>query len=87
MLKIIRWPLLTLGRLFKRWADASLAGHVESIKQELSETVSALKVAEEENRRLWAVSKRDHARVEQESSLYARGRAEALAAITAAKEG
>ena len=43
---------------------------------ELDKTIHALAVAEEENRRLWALAQRDQARVQRERAMHDRRRAE-----------
>jgi hypothetical protein len=53
------------------------------VRYELEKTTKALGVAEEENRRLWAVCQRDHARVSKERALLDRARAEAEVASVA----
>lgn len=52
------------------------------VHHELEKTTKALAVAEEENRRLWAICQRDHARVAKERALLDRARAEAEAAVS-----
>lgn len=54
-----------------------LAAELAEVRHELEKTCKALGVAEEENRRLWAVCQRDHARVAKERALLDRVRAEA----------
>ncbi|MGH7136430.1 MAG: hypothetical protein ACREHD_11870, partial [Pirellulales bacterium] len=53
------------------------------VRHELDKTTKALAVAEEENRRLWAICQRDHARVAKERALLDRSRAEAETAAVA----
>lgn len=52
------------------------------LRHELDKTTKALAVAEEENRRLWAICQRDHARVAKERALLDRYRAEAETAVS-----
>ena len=52
------------------------------VRHELEKTTKALGVAEEENRRLWAICQRDHARVAKERALLDRARAEAETAVS-----
>ncbi|HET6880442.1 MAG TPA: hypothetical protein VFI31_09820 [Pirellulales bacterium] len=52
------------------------------VRHELDKTTKALAVAEEENRRLWAICQRDHARVAKERALLDRARAEAETAAS-----
>ncbi|HVA46483.1 MAG TPA: hypothetical protein VNH11_08925 [Pirellulales bacterium] len=59
-----------------------LAVELSEVRHELDKTSKALAVAEEENRRLWAVCQRDHARVAKERALLDRARAEAETAAT-----
>lgn len=59
-----------------------LAVELTDIRHELDKTSKALAVAEEENRRLWAVCQRDHARVAKERALLDRARAEAETALS-----
>ena len=47
-----------------------------AVRLELDKTNHALAVAEEENRRLWALAQRDQARVERERAMHDRRRAE-----------
>jgi hypothetical protein len=46
------------------------------VRLELDKTMHGLSVAEEENRRLWALAQRDQARVERERAMHDRRRAE-----------
>ena len=59
------------------------ATELTEVRHELDKTSKALAVAEEENRRLWAVCQRDHARVAKERALLDRARAEAETALSA----
>jgi chromosome segregation ATPase len=59
-----------------------LAIELADLRHELDKTSKALAVAEEENRRLWAVCQRDHARVAKERALLDRARAEAETAAS-----
>lgn len=54
-----------------------LAAELAEVRHELDKTSKALAVGEEENRRLWAICQRDHARVAKERALLDRARAEA----------
>lgn len=58
-----------------------IAVELAEFRHELEKTTKALGVAEEENRRLWAVCQRDHARVVKERALFDRARAEAETAM------
>jgi hypothetical protein len=54
-----------------------LTAEASSARHEHEKAVRALQVAEEENRRLWALCQRDQARVAKERALFDRARAEA----------
>lgn len=58
-----------------------LTAELAEVRHELDKTTKALTVAEEENRRLWALCQRDHARVAKERALLDRCRAEAETAV------
>ena len=59
-----------------------LIAELADLRHELDKTTKALAVAEEENRRLWAICQRDHARVTKERALLDRSRAEAETAAS-----
>lgn len=59
-----------------------LTTELAEVRHELEKTAKALAVAEEENRRLWSLCHRDHARVAKERALLDRARAEAETAIS-----
>lgn len=54
-----------------------IVAELTSARHEYDKAVRALAVAQEENRRLWALCERDQARVAQERALFDRARAEA----------
>lgn len=60
---------------------AELTIELADVRHELDKTTKALAVAEEENRRLWALCQRDHARVAKERALLDRARAEAETSV------
>jgi CBS-domain-containing membrane protein len=74
--------VLTAERDAARRDAEQLAVELADVRHELDKTTKALAVAEEENRRLWAVCQRDHARVAKERALLDRARAEAETAAS-----
>lgn len=66
---------------------AQLTIELADVHHELEKTTKALAVAEEENRRLWAICQRDHARVAKERALLDRARAEAETAVSVGQGG
>jgi chromosome segregation ATPase len=74
--------VLTAERDSARHDIEQLAIELANVRHELDKTSKALAVAEEENRRLWAVCQRDHARVAKERALLDRARAEAETAAS-----
>lgn len=69
--------VLSAERESARRDVAQLTIELADVRHELDKTTKALAVAEEENRRLWAICQRDHARVAKERALLDRSRAEA----------
>ena len=74
--------VLTAERDSARRDSEQLAIELAEMRHELDKTSKALAVAEEENRRLWAVCQRDHARVAKERALLDRARADAETAAS-----
>lgn len=73
---------LTAQRDSLRRNTEQLTVELTDLRHELDKTSKALAVAEEENRRLWAVCQRDHARVAKERAFLDRARAEAETAAS-----
>ncbi|HEV3006751.1 MAG TPA: hypothetical protein VGX78_19935 [Pirellulales bacterium] len=75
-----RWRRLAVSLTAQRDAAINDAGELKqdlaAARVELDKTAHALAVAEEENRRLWALAQRDQARVERERAMHDRRRAE-----------
>ena len=74
--------VLSAERDRARHDSDQLTTELTDVRHELDKTSKALAVAEEENRRLWAVCQRDHARVAKERALLDRARAEAETAAS-----
>lgn len=74
--------VITTERDAARHDAEQLSIELAEMRHELDKTSKALGVAEEENRRLWAVCQRDHARVAKERALLDRARAEAETAAS-----
>lgn len=74
--------ILSAERDGARHEVAQLTIELADVRHELDKTTKALAVAEEENRRLWALCQRDHARVAKERALLDRCRAEAETAVS-----
>ncbi|HEX7380244.1 MAG TPA: hypothetical protein VF278_24220 [Pirellulales bacterium] len=73
--------VLSAERDSARHEVAQLTIELADVRHELDKTTKALAVAEEENRRLWALCQRDHARVAKERALLDRARAEAETSV------
>jgi hypothetical protein len=75
-----RWRQHAATLAAQRDAAVKDAGELKqdlaAARLELDKTAHALAVAEEENRRLWAIAQRDQARVERERAMHDRRRAE-----------
>lgn len=67
-------------KALRRWAQTATDAALARAEQDLAETKAALRVAQEENRRLWELCQRDHARVARERAVEDRVRAECVAA-------
>ncbi|HUY34667.1 MAG TPA: hypothetical protein VMV69_18120 [Pirellulales bacterium] len=67
---------LTAQRDASNKEAAELKQELAAVQLDLDKTNHALAVAEEENRRLWALAQRDQARVERERAMHDRRRAE-----------
>lgn len=66
-----------IASLLRRWADAALVREATDLKQKLDTTQRELAVTEAERDTLAAVVVRERARVEAETAIYNRNRAEA----------
>ena len=63
-------------RFVRRFAELATVAEVERLSAELRESEAALAVAEVENRYLWALAEREQARLDGETAVLQRHRAE-----------